>query len=228
MKNAIAIFARAPVAGQVKTRLARHVGHARATQLYAAMLRDTIALAARAAHDLEACEVVLAYTPETAFDANEYSLAGFWNGARLVQCDGDLGQRMLDCIARLQEQGRQRIVLIGSDTPHLPLSAIRSAFSSLERHELHLCRTADGGFNLIGAGAALSSKLFENVTWSTERVFDQVAANAAALHMKWSHVSDGQDDVDTISDLENLIQLLCQGRAHAPETECCLRLQGLL
>jgi glycosyltransferase A (GT-A) superfamily protein (DUF2064 family) len=61
-------------------------------------------------------------------------------------------------------------VLIGSDTPHLPQSAIHNAFDALERHELHLCRTADGGFNLIGAGAALPSKLFEGVAWSTEKV----------------------------------------------------------
>jgi hypothetical protein len=106
VKNAIAIFARAPVPGQVKTRLARHVGEAGAAQLYTAMLRDTIAVAIRAAHSLEACEVVLAYTPEAAFSPGEYSLLSFWSGTRFVQSDGDLGARMLDCILRLQEQGR--------------------------------------------------------------------------------------------------------------------------
>jgi hypothetical protein len=58
--------------------------------------------------------------------------------------------------------------------------------------------------------------------------FDQVAANAAALQLKWSHSRDGHDDVDTFADLQQLILLLCEGRAHAPETERCLRLQSLL
>jgi rSAM/selenodomain-associated transferase 1 len=228
VNKAIVIFARAPVPGQVKTRLARQVGDAGAAQLYAAMLRDTIAVVAGVAHTLDACEVVLAYTPETALQRGEYSLLSFWSGAHLAQCDGDLGERMLDCMARLHEQGRQRVVLIGSDTPHMPQSTLRNAFDSLEQNELCIWRTADGGFNLIGTSAVLPSMLFEGVEWSTERVFDQVAANAQALQLKWSLAFDGHDDVDTFADLQRLICLLGEGRAYAPETERCLRLQGLL
>jgi hypothetical protein len=226
--QAIVIFARAPAPGQVKTRLAQFIGAARATQLYVAMLRDSIAVAQSAARVAISCEVVLAYTPETAFKPGEYSLDALWSGARQMQCSGDLGARMLRSIAQRQEQGRERVVLIGSDTPHLPVQAIINCFEILAQQDLHLCRTADGGFNLIGAGTSLPESLFDGVQWSTERVFEQVATNANALHIKWSHSWDGHDDVDTFADLQQLIQLLREGRAHAPETARCLRLQGLL
>jgi glycosyltransferase A (GT-A) superfamily protein (DUF2064 family) len=98
----------------------------------------------------------------------------------------------------------------------------------LNRYDVHLCRTLDGGFNLIGTRASLPPELFNGVAWSTERVFDQVARNAEALHLKWSHSRAGQDDVDTFADLQVLMRLLRDGHAHAPETERCLRLQGLL
>jgi rSAM/selenodomain-associated transferase 1 len=228
VNKAIAIFARAPVPGQVKTRLAHHIGGTGAARLYAAMLRDTIAVAQSAAGVAGSCQVVLAYTPEMAFERGEFSLGPFWRGARQLQCNGDLGLRMLDCIARLQEQGKEHVVLIGSDTPHLPLCAITHCFELLTDREMHLCRTADGGFNLIGAGAPLPEELFHGVEWSTERVFDQVARNAKLLRLKWSHSFDGHDDVDTYDDLQNLVSLLRDGQAVAPQTARCLRLEGLL
>jgi rSAM/selenodomain-associated transferase 1 len=228
VSKAIAIFARAPVPGEVKTRLARHIGDADAAQLYGAMLGDTIDVAQRSARANELCDVVLSHTPETAFEPGEYSLAPFWSGVRQVQCDGNLGRRMLDCISTLQGQGRQQVVLIGSDTPHLSINAITHCFDQLTRHDLHLCRTSDGGFNLIGAGAPLPDELFNNVEWSTERVFEQVASNAQALNMKWSSSFDGHDDIDTFADLLAFVQLLRAGKAHAPQTARCLHLQSLL
>jgi hypothetical protein len=227
VNKAICIFARAPVPGEVKTRLARSIGTAGAAQLYAAMLRDTITVAQSAARCIGSCEVVVAYTPETAFEGGEYSLAPFWNGARQMQCNGDLGRRMLGSIARLQEQGRC-VVLIGSDTPHLPLRTITDCFGLLRHQDLHLCRTADGGFNLIGASTPLPESIFDGVQWSTERVLDQVTHNAESLQLKWSLSNDGHDDVDTFDDLQALMRLLRAGQAHAPETARCLRLQGLL
>ena len=226
--TAIAVFARAPLPGAVKTRLARHIGPCAAFELYAAMLRDTLEAAKSAAGALDGCEVVLAFTPHDAFAAGEYSLLPFWSGARMQQCEGDIGRRMLDCIARLQDAGKRRVVLIGSDTPDLGARTICDNVRLLQEYELTLCRSADGGFNLIGASAPLPDELFHSVEWSTKRTFAHVAKNAAALCMNWTHSYHGHDDVDTAADLQVLVQRLRTFPESAPHTRCWLRSQNLL
>jgi hypothetical protein len=225
---AIAVFARAPLPGTVKTRLACHIGPRAAAQLYGAMLRDTLHAAQSASGALQSCEVVLAFTPQDAFAAGEYSLSPFWSGPRVQQCDGDIGRRMLDCIARLQDTGKHRVVLIGSDTPDLGARTIIDNLHLLCDYELTLCRSADGGFNLIGAAAPLPNELFDDVTWSSERTFDEVATNATVLRMKWTHSYHGHDDVDTSVDLQALVQRLRLRPESAPHTWCWLRSQNLL
>jgi rSAM/selenodomain-associated transferase 1 len=225
---AIAVFARAPLPGSVKTRLARSIGPVAAAQLYGAMLRDTLRAAQSAADLLQGCQVVLAFTPHDAFAAGEYSLSPFWSGARLQQCDGDIGQRMRDCIAQLQHEGKQRVVLLGSDTPDIGAHIIADNLCLLRDYELTLCRSADGGFNLIGAAAPLPRELFDGVPWSTERTFDRVAANAAALRLKWAHSYHGHDDVDTAADLQALVQRLQTRPESAPHTWRWLRSEDLL
>jgi glycosyltransferase A (GT-A) superfamily protein (DUF2064 family) len=155
-------------------------------------------------------------------------LSPFWSGARLQQCDGDIGLRMLDCIARLQDEGKQRVVLIGSDTPDLGAHTIAENIRLLRDYDLTLCRSADGGFNLIGAAAPLPQELFDGVPWSTERTFDRVAKNATALRMKWTHSYHGHDDVDTAADLQALVQRLQTRPESAPHTWRWLCSENLL
>ena len=229
MKKTIAVFARAPVAGRVKTRLARHLGDDGARALYAAMLGDTLTVAKRAARDLSECEVVVAFTPHDAFEPGPDSLFPFWSGARMAQCQGDIGARMLDCIARLQqgnddergnddEQGGAQVVLIGSDAPDLPVSCLMRAFEELERgevglafgsgermHDLVFGPALDGGFYLIGAAKPVPPKVFQDVEWSSPQTLEQVKANARRLNLRLAMLPR-HGDLDALADLQRFIQ----------------------
>lgn len=251
MKKTIAVFARAPVAGKVKTRLAKHLGAEAACELYAAMLRDTLSLAKRAARNLEECEVVVAYTPQGAFEEGEGSLSAFWSGARMAQGEGDIGARMLDCIARLQ-QGGAAVVLIGSDAPGLYPSLISHAFEylmpghhlkdpGLQRYgsaghktqfvcgsnDLVFGPSSDGGFYLIGASRPVPAALFSDVEWSTPGTLAQVKMNAARLELELAFTPPWSD-LDTIDDLRRFIQNPRLHRMKAPQTMRCLRAQKRL
>lgn len=235
IRKTIAVFARAPVAGRVKTRLARHLGDDGARALYAAMLRDTLAVAQRAvaqraARDGDECEVVVAFTPDDAFEPGPDSLSPFWSGARMAQCPGDIGTRMLDCIARLQqgnddaqgnddEQGGAQVVLIGSDAPDLPVSYISRAFEELERGEVGFTfgsektrmrdlvfgPALDGGFYLIGAVKPVPREIFQDVEWSSPQTLEQVKANARRLNLRLAMLPQ-HGDLDTLADLHRFIQ----------------------
>lgn len=235
MSDVIAVFARAPVPGQVKSRLAKDIGDEAAAEVYAAMLKDTLALARRAARARGDCEVCLAYTPDDAFAEGPYSLSAYWHGPRLAQSRGDLGERIYDCIARLQAQGAERIVLIGSDTPDLRPSSIRATFGLLKSEEsdlgprnLLLSRTKDGGFSKIGVSCPVPVELFTGVEWSTDKTLAQVEANATRLQLRWSTSYEGSDDVDTLKDLRALVRRLQRGHSKAPETSRVLRSQNFL
>lgn len=242
MQKAIAIFARAPVPGQVKSRLAQDIGDETAAELYAAMLRDTLGLACRAARSRRGCEVALAYTPHDAFNGGPYSLNGFWDGVRLPQCDGGLGERMLDCMTQLRRRGAAQIVLLGSDTPDLPPAFVMGAFERLDSQEalapsgvkgssgacnLVFGPARDGGFYLMAMDEAasdetISGELFAGVEWSTERTLKQVEANAARLRLGVAFLPLW-GDVDTFDDLQRLKARLFRGESRAPATRRCLR-----
>jgi glycosyltransferase A (GT-A) superfamily protein (DUF2064 family) len=130
--KALVVFARAPQPGRVKSRLAREIGDTAATECYAAFLRDTLILATRVERDFAACSAFVAHTPEDAFEAGPYSLAPFWNSARLPQNGANLGERMSHCIQNLHFQGAQEVVLIGSDSPDLKFEFIVQAFEFLQ------------------------------------------------------------------------------------------------
>ena len=241
MREFIVVFARAPVPGQVKSRLARSLGDEMAAAVYAAMLRDSLVLAEQAARCRNDCAVVLSYTPHDAFEAGPYSLRAFWHGRRLPQCEGDLGDRMLDCLRRLQTQGATRIVVIGSDSPDLPPALICHAFMELERPkwvpssgeapvcccDLVLSPTHDGGFCLIGTGREVPEALFARVEWSTDQTAAQVIHKAQHLNLRVVSLPQWHD-VDTVSDFAHIGQPFLGQPTFAPETWRCLRSKNLL
>ena len=221
-QNVVAVFARAPRVGEVKTRLAKSVGEAYARDIYAAMLREVFASAQRVASQIADGEVVVFYTPQNAFshDAfarDENSLSGLWNGARYPQSDGDLGMRLHDCFEYLRANGAQNIVAIGSDAPDLPLDYLVQAFDELSRRDWVFGPTGDGGFYLMGASCALTLEVFCDVRWSSENTLQDVLSNADNLSLSRSSLRLWHD-VDTIDDLHALHRRLQIGKGVAPHT----------
>jgi rSAM/selenodomain-associated transferase 1 len=215
MADAIVIFARAPVPGQVKTRLAKKLGADLAAAVYDQMLHDTLTLARQAARSWGHADVWLAHSPTDAMTPGPHSL-GFWTGPSLPQCEGDLGTRMLSCIQQVQTAGADRVIIIGSDSPQMPPSVICHTLSRLHQSyyqelgyprdrvcDLILGPAADGGFYLLGVSQALPPAIFADVQWSSSHTRAQVEANAEKLGLRvgkaWKY-----HDVDTYNDLLRL------------------------
>lgn len=213
-RGALAIFCRAPRLGTVKTRIAQTHGDAFALGLYRAMLLDTFDLARRLAPEIEtfAC-----FTPRDGFEGED-SLAGLWDGPKIAQSEGDLGAKILDCFAQLRERGLERIAVIGSDSPDLPIFRIQEAFATLEHNELTVGRSSDGGFYLMGASRELPDTIFEGIQWSDAFVFWFLSHNIRNSDLRACYLP-AWHDVDDESDLYALRHQLSIGNATAQNTQ---------
>jgi rSAM/selenodomain-associated transferase 1 len=209
----LAVFVRAPVPGSVKTRLHSALGPGGATELYRAFVEDVVARCQRVR---EAGRVGIALWADDASDPTVGAWAAALGTEPLQQPDDDLGVRLTQAFET--GLGRaERVVVIGSDAPTLPLSNIALAFDRLADVPLVLGPSNDGGYVLIGASGA--SPGFDGVRWSTELAYrDTRAANASvavASLPPWY-------DVDEEADLRALRAHLSVDPSAAPATAAAL------
>jgi uncharacterized protein len=165
MSTAIIVFAKAPVPGLAKTRLAPALGEAGAAALAERMLRHALGQA-RAA---DVGPVELCAAPDATHRALQAAAAE--HGAALTeQGSGDLGLRMHRALARsLMRHGRA--LLIGTDAPSLDASVLRQASSALQDHDAVFVPALDGGYALVGQRRA-DPRWFSDMRWSHDRVME--------------------------------------------------------
>lgn len=169
------VFAKAPVAGTVKTRLAAVVGAEGALAAYRALLAATLACAAAARAAGIVDRIELWCDPDAEAPALR-QLAATHGLARYPQSGGDLGERMR--VALASALGRApRALLVGTDCPVLTPAYLADANARLATHDAVLGPAEDGGYVLVGARRTLS---FADVRWSTPHAYaDTLAAFAA-------------------------------------------------
>ena len=191
-KSILALFAKAPLPGQVKTRLCPPLSPSEAASLYEAMLRDILDQHT----SLEGAERVLWFTPPEAVSWFEHAApAGY--GLRPQQ-GPDLAARMRRLFRVHAQEGYGRIVLRGTDSPTLPPERVSSAFEALERVDLVLCPDRDGGYNLIGLRHPCD-ELFE-LELGTAQVLERTVARAGEAGL-CVEILPPHHDVDTAQDL---------------------------
>jgi rSAM/selenodomain-associated transferase 1 len=180
------VFARAPVAGQVKTRLAAGIGVAAALEFYRQTLDRTTA---RLASDPR-WMLTLAVTPDTAAPA-------LWPSGveRIGQGDGDLGQRMARLLALATPSAP--VLIVGADIPGLEAAHVARALEALSAADLALGPARDGGYWLIGARSPPPPRLFDGVRWSTAHASADTLRNAFGLTVA---LADELEDVDDAED----------------------------
>ncbi len=196
----ILVFARAPEAGKVKTRLARDIGADAALDLYLAMLRRVFATVEQAA----VAEVHL----WAAGNPRHPEFLGLCDIRCICRQEGDdLGERMRHAAAtELAVEGVDNVLIIGSDCPALTADYLESALAALAGEaELVLGPARDGGFVLIGLRKAPPG-LFDGVEWGGKNVLEQTLAQAGELGLG-RHLLAPCWDVDTAADLPLLQEL---------------------
>ncbi len=195
LKKALIIFAKCPVPGQVKTRLAPLLSPAESAELYRCMLEDTVAKAA----SLDGVDKFLFYEGEAAVP-HYFEQAP--HGMPLVLQEGEtLGERMAAAFRQIFAAGFGTAVIIGTDSPDLPVSYIEKAYGLLEGGETDAVfgPSADGGYYLLGM-RALHTALFHEIPWSSADVLRESLRQADEAGLKVSLLPPWHD-VDLPEDL---------------------------
>lgn len=191
------VFAKAPIPGQVKTRLAGKLGARGAALLYQQLLRRTLEVA-RAAR---LCPVELWCAPDTRHGF--FSVCRRQYGVRLrPQGAGDLGQRMNRALTRTLADGHPT-VLIGGDCASLDAGELRAALQHLAAGRAAvLGPAADGGYVLVGLRQPCP-EIFRGIAWGTGTVLEATRRLFRRAGVDWIELPLGWD-VDTPADLRRL------------------------
>jgi len=189
---AIAILAKAPLAGLAKTRLASELGPEGAAALQARFIERTVDTARRAATG----PITLWVAPDREHPV--FQTLSALLGVRLErQPEGDLGERMRVALA-----GGPTLV-IGTDCPALTADHLRAAADVLRSGvDAVVIPVEDGGYALIGLGRP-EPRLFADMTWGTPTVMAETRRRLTRLGLTWREPARLWD-VDTIADLERM------------------------
>jgi rSAM/selenodomain-associated transferase 1 len=217
----LGLFAKWPAPGAAKTRLCAGRGPEWGARVARAFLLDTVERLAGVGD-----RRVLAFAPPEAADDFAALVGGRFE--LVPQADGDLGRRLARFAADQMAAGAGALVLVGADSPTLPLEYVERAFAELGGADVVLGPATDGGYYLIGFARRVPP-VFDGVAWGTSRALaDTVArlegAGRLALLPLWY-------DVDTPDDWAMLCGHLAALRRAgmgpgAPRTEALAR-EGL-
>lgn len=191
---AILVFAKAPVAGQVKTRLVPYITAGQAASLHEELTRDRLHICTSA----DLCDVQLWCSPDT--DHPFFSDCSRRYGVRLhTQTGNDLGERMAAALEAMLGQYK-KIIITGTDAPALDISTIDEAVNRLEHSDIVLVPAEDGGYVLLAASKHHQG-LLTDVPWGTENVLASTLRNIERLGLNYSLLGECWD-VDRPEDLE--------------------------
>lgn len=179
-ETAVAVFARAPVAGSVKTRLAGLLGPDAAASLHAGLVRHALSAAAQS----RLGPVELWCTPDERHPFFDRCAADF--GAALRRQEGaDLGERMRKAFDSARSS--PRLVLIGADCPALDAAHLALAAAALDSHDAVITPAEDGGYVLVGLSRPVAG-LFDGVPWGGAAVMARTRERLAAARATWAEL----------------------------------------
>jgi len=202
----LVVMLKCPEPGKVKTRLVPPLTEGEAARLYRCFIEDTLLrLQPLALSDDPATRLTIyvAFAPPERRAAVAAIVPA---GTPLIPQQGrDLGERLHRVFSEALRGGAARVVVIGSDSPDIPLASIREAVSLLRtrRERVVLGPSEDGGYYLIAMARAYGEP-FESISWGGEAVMAETlercqrAGIEVALLPRWR-------DVDRVEDLEPLV-----------------------
>lgn len=213
----VLLFVKYPRPGQVKTRLGAHIGMDHASGLYRAFVSDQLETLRQVGLDPTICcapNAPLADYRDWLGTARTYA----------AQRGEDLGHRMDEALREALTVSTP-VILIGGDLPDLPVVHLFAARQALEKADVCLGPTPDGGFHLIGLRTPDPLPgIFADVRWSTDQVLTQTLANCRKFDRSF-RLSPPWPDVDTIQDLRAFAERNMQAQSCSMDY---LRTHGLL
>jgi uncharacterized protein len=197
-RPALVLFARAPVPGRVKTRLATALGEDGAVRIYRAFLEDAARAYGRGPWD---AALYAESDPDDAAFASIFREP--WR--RETQAPGDLGHRLAEAFRAERLRGARAVVAVGSDHPAIPASALSELLESVCRGEdAALIPAEDGGYCAIALSRNVDpGDAFDEIPWSSpstlERSVERMRERGLSIALM-----DPAYDVDRPEDLRRL------------------------
>jgi rSAM/selenodomain-associated transferase 1 len=195
----VLVFARAPVPGEVKTRLVPALGERGAAALHERLVSAALAAACEAAPG--AVELWCAPDCRHPFFAG---CAARFGVLLRQQCPGDLGDRMAAAFRQSLAQAG-RVLLLGSDLPCIDAACLRGAFDALAKADAVFAPAEDGGYGLVGLAREVPD-LFTGISWGSGRVMAETRERLRQSSVVWRE-TEPVWDVDRPEDLARLAQV---------------------
>ena len=204
-ENALIIFVKNLIEGHVKTRLAKTLGNDAAMDIYKQLIKNT--------HDkIQSLEIdkIIFYSDFIEDDIWENDLF-----QKEIQEGNDLGERMKNAFKSLSagQTGSftaryKKVVIVGTDCPGINKHILSDAFLKLNNFDIVIGPATDGGYYLLGMKKE-HSFLFQDIEWSTDKVFQQTIELCNRNHLSY-FLLPKLSDIDEEKDLkhfENLVIL---------------------
>lgn len=193
--NAIIVFARYPVFGKVKTRLAAETNDEFALATYRACAEHTF-------NEInfikeKGCDIYIFGSEES-----ELQKIKDWTESKFhyySQNGNGLGIRMFNAFKKIFIEKYNRVVIVGTDAPDIKSELLEKAFFALNNHDSVIGPANDGGYYLLGFNEKVLD-LFSDIEFSTESVLDQTIKKIEALHAGYFLLEE-LIDIDTKDDL---------------------------
>lgn len=205
--QALFVVVRVPTPGCTKTRLGASIGHENAAALYSAFVRDLGARLTDAARR-DGYDLYWFYADPVGEGPGSLERLLPLGSALLPQVGADLGERLLHGFRSLRARGYERIAVLGSDSPQVPVAWIGDAFAALDVCDVVLGPADDGGYYLLAQRTHSDvDDLFTGITMSTPSVCQETIARAHHLGRRVRLVPR-TFDVDEVPDLDRLRDVL--------------------
>ena len=202
MDNALILFTRVPIPGKTKTRLMPFLTGEECAKVHTCFVKDIYAKA----KEVEA-DIFVFYTPRDEMGILKKELDD--EAIYLPQHGDDLGERMKNAIGICLRMGYKKVILMGTDIPQIHPETLTDAFENMEKKDIVIHPTFDGGYYLIGM-----KREYESI-WKIERYGTNTVIYDTLQHMRNERLSTavGQMyyDVDDKDDLLHLYDDINKG-----------------
>ncbi|GAX83437.1 hypothetical protein CEUSTIGMA_g10862.t1 [Chlamydomonas eustigma] len=224
MDTTVIIFAKLPVPGRVKTRLAADVGPQAASDFYKSCSERVIKEVCRC----NKMETILYHSSR-----DEPSQISAWLKSfapkNLHQCaqssTGDLGDIMYKAMSlEMSKKGVSKVIILGTDIPDINCHILEQAANSLDEYEAVFGPARDGGYYLLGFKDHVNEALFQGISWSTSTVLKDSLVKASTVHLSVAPL----DTLPTLIDVDTIEDLKCWASSEPDyEIDSCVSLQDL-
>jgi len=187
------ILCKAPIMGQVKTRLMASLSAQQACDIHQKMATHFI-------------HRVSAWYPHAwlAVDDESHPFFKLFTLRRVAQGKGDLGQRMCRLMQLNMASGAVSSLFLGTDSPHISYHRLEAACAILKKKTLVFAPVEDGGYQMIGV-RGYQPDIFTNITWGSDRVMVESQQRATQLQLPMQCLSTSFD-VDREEDFIRLMR----------------------